>query len=78
MGKENGFVYNSKYTTSLGKTMGKRLANIGEKFITPGPGAYKYFSDFEGFGNFQYKKIYKSSSNGTISRNKWKYIFYLL
>ena len=78
MGKENGFVYNSKYTTSLGKTMGKRLANIGEKFITHGPGAYKYFSDFEGFGNFQYKKIYKSSSIGTISRNKWKYIFYLL
>jgi hypothetical protein len=69
-GKDNGFVYNSKYTTSLGKTMGKRLANIGEKFITPGPGAYKYFSDFEGFGNFQYKKINKSSSTGTISRNK--------
>ena len=70
MGKENGFVYNSKYTTSLGRTMGKRLATIGEKFITPGPGAYKYFSDFEGFGNYQYKKINKSSSVGNISRNK--------
>ena len=66
--KGNGFVYNSKYTTSLGKTMGKRLDTVGEKFITPGPGAYKFFSDFEGFGNFQFKKMKKSSSEIEITK----------
>ena len=50
--------------------MGMRLAKIGEKFITPGPGAYKFFSDFEGFGNFQFKKLNKSNSTGNISRRK--------
>ena len=70
LGKKNGFVYNSKYTTSLGKTMGKRLPTIGEKFVTPGPGAYKFFSDFEGFGNFHFKKINKSVSSGNITKNK--------
>ena len=68
--KGNGIVYNSKYTTNLGKSMGMRLAKIGEKFITPGPGAYKFFSDFEGFGNFQFKKLNKSNSTGNISRRK--------
>ena len=64
--KGNGVVYNSRYSNNLGKSMGKKLAKIGEKFITPGPGAYKFFSDFEGFGNFQYKKMNKSSSAGNI------------
>ena len=48
--------------------MGKKLATIGEKLVTPGPGAYKFFSDFEGFGNYQFKKIKKSSSTGNIFR----------
>lgn len=64
--KGNGVVYNSRYSNNLGKSMGKKLAKIGEKFITPGPGAYKFFSDFEGFGNFRYKKMNKSSSAGNI------------
>ena len=68
--KGNGFVYNSKYSTNLGKTMGKRLAMIGEKFVTPGPGAYKYFSDFEGFGNYQFKKIRKSASAVNVTKGK--------
>ena len=68
--KGDGFVYNSKYSTNLGKTMGKRLPTIGEKFITPGPGAYKYFSDFEGFGNFQFKKINKSVSATDVTSKK--------
>ena len=61
-------VYNSKYSNNLGKSMGKKLATIGEKLVTPGPGAYKFFSDFEGFGNYQFKKIKKSSSTGNIFR----------
>ena len=68
MVKDNGFIYNSRYTSNLGRSMGKRLANIGEKFVTPGPGAYKYFSDFEGFGNYQFKKINKSSSVSNIMK----------
>ena len=66
--KGNGVVYNSKYSNNLGKSMGKKLATIGEKLVTPGPGAYKFFSDFEGFGNYQFKKIKKSSSTGNIFR----------
>ena len=66
--KGNGVVYNSRYTNNLGKSMGKKLAKIGDKLITPGPGAYKFFSDFEGFGNFQFKKFSKSSSASNIFR----------
>lgn len=69
--KENGFVYNSKYSTNLGKTMGKRLATIGEKFITPGPGAYNFFSDFEGFGNYRFKKLRKSASSGEMTKRRY-------
>ena len=68
--KGNGVVYNSKYSNSLGKSMGQKLAKIGEKLVTPGPGAYKFFSDFEGFGNYQFKKINKSASTGKIFRKK--------
>ena len=68
--KGNGVVYNSKFPNNLGKTMGKKLATIGEKFITPGPGAYKYFSDFEGFGDYQFKKMKKSASAGNIIKRK--------
>ena len=61
-----GIVYNSRYTTNLGKTMGKRLYQVGVNLVTPGPGAYNYFSDFEGFGNFQFQKLKKSASTGDI------------
>jgi hypothetical protein len=37
--KGNGIVYNSRYVTNLGKSMGQRLGKIGEKIITPGPGS---------------------------------------
>ena len=65
--KGNGVVYNSKFTTNLGKTMGMRLSKIGEKLVTPGPGAYDFFSDFEGFGRFKFKKLNKSASTGNIN-----------
>ena len=68
--KGNGVVYNSKFTTNLGKTMGMRLSKIGEKLITPGPGAYDFFSDFEGFGRFRFKKLNKSASTGNMNTKK--------
>ena len=68
--KGNGVVYNSKFTTNLGKTMGMKFAKIGEKLITPGPGAYDFFSDFEGFGKFRFQKLKKSASAGNIHSGK--------
>ena len=50
-----GVIHNSRYYTNLGRSMGMRLARIGEKLITPGPGAYDFFSDFEGFGKYRFK-----------------------
>jgi hypothetical protein len=64
--KGTGVVFNSKFGTNLGKTMGSKLANIGEKLITPGPGAYEYFSDFEGFGKYRFPKLKKSASTGNM------------
>ena len=66
--KGNGVVYNSKFCTNLGKTMGKRLCNAGQKLITPGPGAYEYFSDFEGFGKYRFPKLKKSASTGNLPK----------
>jgi len=40
--KGNGIIYNSRYTSKLGKSFGKRLEKVGEKIITPGPGKYNY------------------------------------
>ena len=68
--KGNGIVHNSKFTTNLGKTMGMRLCKIGEKLITPGPGAYDFFSDFEGFGRYRFKKLRKCASTGNIQSRK--------
>ena len=68
--KGNGVVYNSIFTNNLGKTMGLKFSKIGEKLITPGPGAYDYFSDFEGFGRFRFKKIRKSNSTGNLEEKK--------
>ena len=66
--KGNGVVYNSKFTTNLGKTMGMRFSKIGEKLVTPGPGSYDFFSDFEGFGRFRFNKMKKSASTGDFKR----------
>ena len=69
--KGNGVVYNSKFSNNLGKTMGLKFARVGEKLVTPGPGAYDYFSDFEGFGRFRFKKIKKSCSTGNLEEKKY-------
>ena len=68
--KGNGVVYNSKFHTNLGKTMGMKFSKIGSNLITPGPGAYDFFSDFEGFGKYRFKKIKKSASTGNILSKK--------
>ncbi len=68
--KGNGVVYNSKFSNNLGRTMGIKFSKIGEKLITPGPGAYNFFSDFEGFGKYRFKKLKKSSSTGNIYSKK--------
>ena len=58
--KGNGIVYNSKHNSNLGKTIGKRF-NTTSKFVTPGPGAYEFFSDFEGF--YKYGKKNKNNDS---------------
>ena len=73
--KGNGIVYNSRYSSNLGKTIGMRF-NTCSKMVTPGPGAYEFFSDFEGFYNYgKNKKLNKSRVNEdkkstTESKNK--------
>ena len=68
-------VYNSKHNSNLGKTIGMRF-NTCSKMVTPGPGAYEFFSDFEGFYNYgKNKKLNKSRVNEdkkstTESKNK--------
>ena len=61
MTKGNGIIYNSRYGTNLGKTIGIRLNELS-KSETPGPGAYEFFSDFEGFHS--YGKNNKKNKNG--------------
>ena len=58
--KGNGIVYNSRYSSNLGKTIGIRF-NTTSKFVTPGPGAYEFFSDFEGFYKYGKNKKYSST-----------------
>ena len=58
--KGNGIVYNSKHNSNLGKTIGMRF-NTTSKFVTPGPGAYEFFSDFEGFYKYGKKTKYNDS-----------------
>ena len=60
--KGNGVIYNSRYYTSLGKTMGARLNDLS-KSATPGPGAYEFFSDFEGFYKYGKNKKYNFKEN---------------
>ena len=59
--KGNGIVYNSRYQTNLGKSMSWRLNELS-KSATPGPGAYEFFSDFEGF--YKYGKNQKRKNDG--------------
>ena len=64
--KGNGIVYDSKHSSNLGKTIGMRFNTVG-KNITPGPGAYEFFSDFEGF--YKYGKKNKLN-NSKVNEDK--------
>lgn len=59
--KGNGIMYNSRYGTNLGKTMGWKLNNLSQS-VTPGPGAYEFFSDFEGFYKYGKNKNKKGKN----------------
>jgi hypothetical protein len=67
--KGNGVVYNSKYVSNNAKTFGVKLKWIKDKLITPGPGAYECFSEFEGFNRKNFVKIRKYKSNKKLYRN---------
>ena len=60
--KGNGIMYNSRYNTNLGKSMGIKLNDLS-KSTTPGPGAYEFFSDFEGFYKYGKKKKGKNGND---------------
>ena len=46
----NGYVFDSNHPSNPGKSIGLKLSQVGRNIvITPGPGAYNFFSDFEGF-----------------------------
>ena len=64
--KGNGVMYNSKYGSNLGKTIGMRFDTVG-KTVTPGPGAYEFFSDFEGFYKYGKKN---NLNNSKINEDK--------
>lgn len=57
--KGDGIVFNSKFFTNNGKTMGIKLKKIKDKLITPGPGSYESFSDFQGFNRYNFFNIRK-------------------
>ena len=40
--KGNGIIYNSRYNSNHGKTMGQKLGTIGQSIVSPGPGSYDY------------------------------------
>ena len=75
--KGNGIIYNSKHCSNLGKTIGIRFNTVG-KTVTPGPGAYEFFSDFEGFYKYGKKnklnnsKINEDKKSGTESKKDSK------
>ena len=61
--KGNGIMYNSRYNSNLGKTIGMKF-NTNTKYVTPGPGAYEFFSDFEGFYKYgKNKKLNETKTN---------------
>lgn len=57
--KGNGIVYNSMFMSNNGKTFGKKLKWIKDPLVTPGPGAYEYFSEFQGFNRKNFVRIRK-------------------
>ena len=67
--KGNGVVFNSRFLSNNAKTIGKKLKFIKDKLITPGPGAYEMFSEFEGLDRHNYIKIRK---NSIFKKNKGK------
>ena len=67
--KGNGVIFNSKFGNSIGRTMGKKLKKIKDKFVTPGPGAYEVFSEFQGLNRRNYVQIRKTNIN---EKNKIK------
>ena len=66
--KGNGIVYNSRYSSNLGKTIGMRF-NTSSNYVTPGPGAYEFFSDFEGFYKYGKSKKYNFKENNDNKSN---------
>ena len=66
--KGTGIMYNSKYNTNLGKSMGIKLNDLS-KSTTPGPGAYEFFSDFEGFYKYGKKKKGKKEDDDEDDEN---------
>ena len=71
--KGNGVVYNSKFMSNNAKTFGIKLKRIKDKLITPGPGAYESFSEFQGFDRKNFVKIRKSKSFWKNKRKKSTY-----
>ena len=59
--KGNGIIYNSKFASHNAKSFGKKLKWIKDKLITPGPGSYETFSEFEGFDRKNFVTIRKSN-----------------
>jgi hypothetical protein len=58
----NGIVYNSRYASNVGKSISGRF-NFKSGEVTPGPGAYEFFSDFEGFNKKRYKVKKENKKN---------------
>ena len=83
--KGNGVVYNSRFVSNNAKTFGKKLKWIKDKLITPEPGAYESFSEFQGFDRKNYVKIrkknmfrkakgkssYSSRATSALTRRTW-------
>ena len=70
--KGNGIIYNSRYKTKLGKSMGQRLIKIGEKLITPGPGSYKYMN-MNKYGKYPSSILSNSIQNKFGNETRFKY-----
>ena len=68
--KGNGVIYNSKFLSNNAKTFGKKLKWIRDKLITPGPGAYESFSEFQGFDRKNFVKIRKYKNNAFMIYKK--------
>ena len=69
--KGNGVVYNSKFINNNGKTFGQKLKWIKDPLVTPGPGAYEYFSEFHGFNRKNFVKLRKDKFNDRRCRSTY-------